>query len=118
MKGLVIKSTTWDGETYKVAATEGIHLSVEMSYRYGAIWCPSGDNGKESYSWRGGYLDVGDEVEIRVAEITPEEITPPTEIHKQGTVPPLSKIDDPELWADKLYTYLRYKKILEDEGLI
>ena len=36
----------------------------------------------------------------------------------QGTVPPLSKIDDPELWADKLYTYLRYKKILEDEGLI
>ena len=63
-------------------------------------------------------MDVGDEVEIRVAEITPEEITPPTEIHKQGTVPPLSKIDDPELWADKLYTYLRYKKILEDEGLI
>ena len=61
---------------------------------------------------------LGDEVEIRVAEITPEEITPPTEIHKQGTVPPLSKIDDPELWADKLYTYLRYKKILEDEGLI
>ena len=69
----------------------------------------------------GGDIHVGDEVEIEVIEITPEEVDAPSHVirEKECTVPsPDENEDDPKIWEQKLYDYLQYKKILEDEGLI
>ena len=101
MKGFIIKSSTWGNQTHKVGLPEGCTISFEFSRWWGAIWCPSGyTNESEHWSWYGGDIHVGDEVEIEVIEITPE------------------KVDDSEIWKQKLYDYYQYKKILEDEGLI
>lgn len=64
---------------------------------------------------------MGDEVEIEVVEITPEEVDAPSHVirEKECTISPTNENeDDPEIWEQKLYDYLQYKKILEDEGLI
>ena len=66
-------------------------------------------------------VQAGDEVEIEVIEITPEEVDAPSHVirEKECTVPsPDENEDDPKIWEQKLYDYLQYKKILEDEGLI
>ena len=104
MKGFIVKSTTWGNQTHKVGLPEGCTISFEFSRWWGAIWCPSGD-----------------EVEIEVIEITPEEVDAPSHVirEKECTVPsPDENEDDPKIWEQKLYDYLQYKKILEDEGLI
>lgn len=58
-------------------------------------------------------------MEIEVIEITPEEVDAPSHVirEKECTISPTNE-DDSEIWKQKLYDYLQYKKILEDEGLI
>ena len=69
MKGFVIKSSTWGNQTHKVGLPEGCTISFEFSHWWGAIWCPSGyTNESENWSWHGGDIHVGDEVEIEVVE--------------------------------------------------
>ncbi len=122
MKGFIVKSTTWGNQTHKVGLPEGCTISFEFSRWWGAIWCPSGyTNESENWSWHGGDIHVGDEVEIEVIEITPEEVDAPSHVirEKECTVPsPDENEDDPKIWEQKLYDYLQYKKILVDEGLI
>ena len=65
MKGFIVKSTTWGNQTHKVGLPEGCTISFEFSRWWGAIWCPSGyTNESENWSWHGGDIHVGDEVEI------------------------------------------------------
>ena len=111
MKGFIIKSSTWGNQTHKVGLPEGCTISFEFSRWWGAIWCPSGyTNESEHWSWYGGDIHVGDEVEIEVIEIIRE---------KECAISPTNENeDDSEIWKQKLYDYYQYKKILEDEGLI
>ena len=122
MKGFIIKSSTWGYQTHKVGLPEGCTISFEFSRWWGAIWCPSGyTNESEHWSWHGGDIHVGDEVEIEVIEITPEEVDAPSHVirEKECTISPTNENeDDSEIWKQKLYYYYQYKKILEDEGLI
>lgn len=122
MKSFIIKSSTWGNQTHKVGLPEGCTISFEFSRWWGAIWYPSGyTNESENWSWYGGDIHVGDEVEIKVIEITPEEVDAPSHVirEKECTISPTNENeDDSEIWEQKLYDYLQYKKILEDEGLI
>ena len=103
MKGFVIKSSTWGNQTHKVGLPEGCTISFEFSHWWGAIWCPSGyTNESENWSWHGGDIHVGDVIREKECTISPTN----------------ENEDDPEIWEQKLYDYLQYKKILEDEGLI
>ena len=121
MKGFIIKSSTWGYQTHKVGLPEGCTISFEFSRWWGAIWCPSGyTNESEHWSWHGGDIHVGDEVEIEVIEITPEEVDAPSHVirEKECTISPTNENeDDSEIWKQKLYDYYQYKKILEDEGI-
>lgn len=87
MKGFIIKSSTWGNQTHKVGLPEGCTISFEFSRWWGAIWCPSGyTNESENWSWYGGDIHVGDEVEIEVIEITPEEVDAPSHVIRERSV--------------------------------
>ena len=87
MKGFIIKSSTWGYQTHKVGLPEGCTISFEFSRWWGAIWCPSGyTNESEHWSWHGGDIHVGDEVEIEVIEITPEEVDAPSHVIRERSV--------------------------------
>ena len=105
MKGFVIKSSTWGNQTHKVGLPEGCTISFEFSHWWGAIWCPSGyTNESENWSWHGGDIHVGDEVEIEVVEITPEEVDAPSHVirEKECTISPTNENeDDSEIWKQK-----------------
>ena len=94
-------------------------VCVEFFGGLGATWNPSAYSpaAHESMSWGGGELKVGDEVELELAELDEADVAPPIGTSRDGEAPPIT-IDDPNVWMHKLYDYMRYKKILEDEGVI
>lgn len=120
MKGLIVKSTTWNGETCKIGMPDGgVGIAVNAMERdkY-CFWSIGGYNLKEErhWIWKGGELHVGDKIEIEFAEF--DEATPPV-LKKPHSCPnPPKKDDSPENWQFKLKTYQKLKKVLEDEGLI
>ena len=119
MKGMIIRSTTWKGETLRIGTPDGCSVCVEFFGGLGATWNPGAYSpaAHESMSWGGGELKVGDEVELELAELDEADVAPPIETSRDGEAPPVT-IDDPNVWMHKLYDYMRYKKILEDEGVI
>lgn len=120
MKGLIVKSTTWNGENCKIGMPDGgVGIAVNAMERdkY-CFWSIGGYNLKEErhWIWKGGELHVGDKIEIEFAEF--DEATPPV-LKKPHSCPnPQKKDDSPENWQFKLKTYQKLKKVLEDEGLI
>ena len=78
MKGLIVKSTTWNGETCKIGMPDGgVGIAVNAMERdkY-CFWSIGGYNLKEErhWIWKGGELHVGDKIEIEFAEF--DEATP------------------------------------------
>ena len=120
MEGLIVKSTTWNGETCKIGMPDGgVGIAVNAMERdkY-CYWSIGGYNPKEEmhWIWKGGELHVGDKIEIEFADF--DEATPPV-LKKPHSCPNSQEKDDsPENWQFKLKTYQKLKKVLEDEGLI
>lgn len=121
MKGLIVKSTTWNGETCKIGMPGGrVGMAVNAMERSNYCYWSIGGYHKEEelhWTWKGGTLRVGDKIEIEFAEFDEDEATPPV-VKYPHSCPTPQKDDSPEAWQFKLKTYQRLKKILEDEGLI
>ena len=68
--------------------------------------------------WDGGMLEVGDVIEVEVAEF--DEASAPVweEKHCCPTRTASNDTDNPKEWEHKLDLYYRLKKVLEDENLI
>lgn len=120
MKGLIVKSITWNGETCKIGMPDGgVGIAVNAMERdkY-CFWSIGGYNLKEErhWIWKGGELHVGDKIEIEFAEF--DEATPPVLKYPHTCPNPQETDDSPENWQFKLKTYQKLKKVLEDEGLI
>ena len=78
MKGLVVKSTTWNGKVCKIGIpNNAVHVHVKIAYGQLGSWCVGGLRmpGEEHLSWEGGELCVGDEIEVVFAEFL--QATPP-----------------------------------------
>lgn len=121
MKGLIVKSTTWNGETCKIGMPGGrVGMAVNAMERSNYCYWSIGGYHKEEklhWTWKGGTLRVGDKIEIEFAEFDEDEATPPV-LKYPHSCPTPQKDDSPEAWQFKLKTYQKLKKILEDEGLI
>lgn len=121
MKGLIVKSTTWNGETCKIGMPGGrVGMAVKAMERDSyCSWSIGGYHKEEElhWTWKGGTLRVGDKIEIEFAEFDEDEATPPV-VKYPHSCPTPQKDDSPEAWQFKLKTYQKLKKILEDEGLI
>lgn len=121
MKGLIVKSTTWNGETCKIGMPGGrVGMAVNAMERSNYCYWSIGGYHKEEelhWTWKGGTLRVGDKIEIEFAEFDEDEATPPV-LKYPHACPTPQKDDSPEAWQFKLKTYQKLKKILADEGLI
>ena len=119
MKGLIVRSTTWDNETCQVGMPgEGVSIIINAMERDNHChWSVGGYHPKEKkhWTWKGGTLHVGDEIEMTFAEF--EEATPPV-LKKPHTCPAPPEDDSPEMWQFKLETYQKIKEVLKEEGLI
>ena len=81
MKGLIVKSTTWNGETCKIGMPGGrVGMAVKAMERDSyCSWSIGGYHKEEElhWVWKGGTLRVGDKIEIEFAEFDEDEATPP-----------------------------------------
>ena len=103
MKGLLVKSK--DKISKAGIPQNGIGLVGNITWHSGA-------------SWDGGLLEVGDVIEVEVAEF--DEASAPVweEKHCCPTRTASNNTDNPKEWEHKLDLYYRLKKVLEDENLI
>jgi hypothetical protein len=118
MKGFIVRSTTWEGETCKVAIPHtGVTITVNATWHSGAYWSigGSGNNARERWYWKGGMLKPGDVIEIVCAEI--DAYDPPCAKEEKNMYTTATDID-PVLRERMLQRYYRLKKILEEEGLL
>lgn len=119
MKGLIVRSTTWDNETCQVGMPgEGVSIIINAMERDNHChWSVGGYHPKEKkhWTWKGGTLHVGDKIEMTFAEF--EEATPPV-LKEPHTCPAPPEGDSPEMWQFKLETYQKIKEVLKEEGLI
>ena len=117
MEGLIIKR---GNEICKAGIPGGrVGLMVTIAHHDGACFSVGGLKVPEEIhvTWKGGALEVGDEIEVEFAEF--DEATPPDaeESHKSLLdAIAVAHVDDSlDSWNRKLDTYSRLKKMLEDE---
>lgn len=116
MKGLVVKSTTWNGKVCKIGIpNNAVHVHVKIAYGQMGSWCVGGLRmpGEEHLSWEGGELCVGDEIEVVFAEIL--QATPPVSCESHASLKARmsaaveNREDD---WQWKLNKYKELERLL------
>ena len=118
MKGFIVRSTTWNGETCKVAIPHtGVTIAVNATWHSGAFWGIGGSENdtRTRWDWKGGMLKPGDVIEIACAEI--DAYDPPLAQEERDTCATATDID-PALRERMLQRYYRLKQILEEAGAL
>ena len=98
----------------------GVGIVANITWHSGLTWTLSGLKMPEEIHlvWNGGMLDIGDVVEVEIAEFD-EASTPVAEDKHCCLMEEQSdSVDESKDLEHKLNLYYRLKKILEDENLI
>ena len=118
MKGLIVKSKD---KTCKAGIPQcGVGIVANITWHSGLTWTLSGLKMPEEIHlvWNGGMLEIGDVVEVEIAEFD-EASTPVAEDKHCCLMEEQSdSVDESKDLEHKLNLYYRLKKILEDENLI
>lgn len=118
MKGLLVKNK--DKISKAGIPQNGVGLVANITWHSGASWSVGGLRVSDEMHlvWDGGMLEVGDVIEVEVAEF--DEASAPVweEKHCCPTRTASNDTDNPKEWEHKLDLYYRLKKVLEDENLI
>lgn len=122
MKGLIVKTMlSGENDKLKIAIPDGsVSVSIEMT-RYAATVGIGGLTKNDVHvSWKGGDLQLGDEIHVEFADIEESPLTVWEETHSSlvERMVTMEKMDDEEVWKHKLEQYYRLKAILEAENLI
>ena len=126
MKGMIVKSKIAEEyEMLEVAIPNGVvDVHVETNRYSDPRWGVGGLKMPEEIhvSWKGGHLQVGDEIQVEFADIEQSAPHVYQESHsdlKERMIMISNDSDkDKEIWQRKLERYYRLKTILEAEGLI
>lgn len=118
MKGLLVKNK--DKVSKAGIPQNGIGLAANITWHSGASWSVGGLRVSDEMHlvWDGGMLEVGDVIEVEVAEFDEASATVWEEKHCCPTRAASNDTDNPKEWEHKLDLYYRLKKVLEDENLI
>ena len=122
MKGFIIKAVlSGENEKLEVAIPDGsVGVSIEVT-RYAATVGIGGLTKDDVHvSWKGGDLQLGDEIHVEFADIEESPLPIYQETHSSlvKRMVELKKEEDEEIWKRKLEQYYRLKAILEAENLI
>ena len=118
MKGLIVK---YKDKVCKASVPlGGALLTADVTWHSGAYWSVGGLEMPEEvhFIWNSGMLEVGDVIEVEVAEFDEASATVWEEKHCCPTRTASNDTDNPKEWEHKLDLYYRLKKVLEDENLI
>lgn len=118
MKGLLVKSKD---KTSKAGIPQNeVGFVGNITWHSGAFWNVSGLRVSDDVHllWDGGMLEVGDVIEVEVAEFDEASVTVWEEKHCCPAHTDSNDTDNPKEWEHKLDLYYRLKKVLEDENLI
>ena len=118
MKGLLVKNK--DKVSKAGIPQNGVGLIANITWHSGASWSVGGLRVSDEMHlvWDGGLLEVGDVIEVEVAEFDEASATVWEEKHCCPTRAASDDTDNPKEWEHKLDLYYRLKKVLEDENLI
>ena len=118
MKGIIVK--------YKdIVCKAGIPhcgtlFTADITWHSGAYWSVGGLKMPEEvhFIWNGSILEVGDVIEVEVAEFDEASAPVSEEKHSSLMEEQSDSVDESKDLEHKLNLYYRLKKILEDENLI
>ena len=115
MKGLIVK---YKDKVCKASVPlGGALLTADVTWHSGAYWSVGGLKMPEEvhFIWNGSILEVGDVIEVEVAEF--DEASAPVSEEKHSSL--IEKMSERvEDYSKDLELYYQLKKILEDENLI
>lgn len=119
MKGIIVK---WRDTVWKAGIPNSeVSLMIMQHGYHGGYWNIGGLKMPEEIhvTWHGGELKIGDEIEVKFAELG--KVTSP--VAKESHESLLKKAcllsdDNDDVWNRKLDFYYRLKKKLEEEGII
>lgn len=115
MKGLIVKHE--DKICKAGIPLNGISLTANVTWHSGAYWSVGGLKMPEEVHliWNGGILEVGDIIEVEIAEFGEASIPVLEEKHSSLMENTSEMVED---YSKDLELYYRLKKVLEDENLI
>ena len=124
MKGLIVKShIAKEHDILNISIPDGfVDVMINISRDNGIYWNVGGFKMAENthYSWKGGEIQIGDEVSIKLSNIN--NPSPPlcqeshTSIKRRMTED--VNIYDEEIWKRKIELYHRIETILKNEKII
>lgn len=118
MKGLVVK---FKNKICKAGIPQcGVGLVANITWHSGVFWSLSGLRMPEEMHlvWDGGMLEIGDVIEVEVAEFEEASMLVAEEKHACLIENKSENVDDSKDLEHKLNLYYRLKKVLEDENQV
>ena len=115
MKGLIVK---YKDKVCKASVPlGGALLTADVTWHSGAYWSVGGVKMPEEvhFIWNSGMLEVGDVIEVEVAEFDEASMPVADEKHSSLMKKMSERVED---YSKDLEFYYRLKKVLEDENLI